>query len=574
MKALAKQTTTTVPGVNVSFSGNKLTLSGTSFGQTIQAGTNIGGSMLGMLVGYHPQENPPTQVSRQTSTAVSNIDGVNLSDPIAIDFENKRVKFEYTHNGTNYAIDFDLTEKNYSFSELQQELQNQIDTATSGSLLEVTVDHNGVRIAAKTPGNQYVLSNFSEGFHTYVISGSKILHSSGSPNRKDGKQIVDEPFIMGRQDINTKPVTIRNASDAKGANNTLKIDFTYPDPLTGTAKTKTLELTLTAGTYQGNSLVQEIQTQLDKQLVLSGFQAGMIKADIGNISSGIVGSNDKNCLNFSIPKDVHNISAGSYIIDGIRGNAAYYTFYKTMGEPIPAYTIGSRDISKGVTIPEDKNVFSMEVDGIEYNYTFPSGNYSTNDFLDLFNDKLEHGDDTGQISDILATMTDKNLRLSYTKMGEHDIKVTTGTARGQIFFDETGRIDAETGKTLLIGAQATDTMKLDTLRINTSFLKINSICISGEKYATKALGRLDTALDTLMKARSLYGAKQNRLEHAINGNNNTAENLTASESQIRDTDIAKEMLNYSKANILTQFTQSILAQANQSPSSVLSMLQV
>jgi flagellin-like hook-associated protein FlgL len=81
------------------------------------------------------------------------------------------------------------------------------------------------------------------------------------------------------------------------------------------------------------------------------------------------------------------------------------------------------------------------------------------------------------------------------------------------------------------------------------------------------------ALEYVMNCRTLLGAQQNRLEHAYNNNQNKHENLTASESRIRDTDIAKEMVEYSNNNILQQAGVSVLSQANQSAQLILQLLQ-
>ena len=82
----------------------------------------------------------------------------------------------------------------------------------------------------------------------------------------------------------------------------------------------------------------------------------------------------------------------------------------------------------------------------------------------------------------------------------------------------------------------------------------------------------DTAIETVSEARSTFGAYQNRLEHSFNVNSFTAENLDASESRIRDTDMAEEMVRYTKQNILEQAVMSMLSQANQSQQGVLSLL--
>ena len=91
--------------------------------------------------------------------------------------------------------------------------------------------------------------------------------------------------------------------------------------------------------------------------------------------------------------------------------------------------------------------------------------------------------------------------------------------------------------------------------------------------ANRAIGTLDEALKKINKQRADLGAYQNRLEHTVNGLNIGAENLQAAESRIRDTDMAKEMVEFTKNQVLTQAGTAMLAQANQSTQSVLRLLQ-
>ena len=91
--------------------------------------------------------------------------------------------------------------------------------------------------------------------------------------------------------------------------------------------------------------------------------------------------------------------------------------------------------------------------------------------------------------------------------------------------------------------------------------------------ATYAVDAISDAISKVSSQRSSLGAVQNRLEHTINNLDNVVENTTTAESRIRDTDMAEEMVNYSKNNILAQAGQSMLAQANQSNQGVLSLLQ-
>lgn len=97
--------------------------------------------------------------------------------------------------------------------------------------------------------------------------------------------------------------------------------------------------------------------------------------------------------------------------------------------------------------------------------------------------------------------------------------------------------------------------------------------VSDHAAATATIATVDTAITKVSEMRSNLGAMQNRLEHTIANADNTAENLQSAESRIRDVDMAKEMVAFSKSNILQQAAQSMLAQANQSTQGVLSLLQ-
>ena len=92
------------------------------------------------------------------------------------------------------------------------------------------------------------------------------------------------------------------------------------------------------------------------------------------------------------------------------------------------------------------------------------------------------------------------------------------------------------------------------------------------KMYNNAIAILDTALGTVSSERSKFGAYQNALEHITTNVSNAELNLTAAESRIRDVDMAKEMMLFTKNNILMQATQSMLAQANQQPQGILQLL--
>ncbi len=130
---------------------------------------------------------------------------------------------------------------------------------------------------------------------------------------------------------------------------------------------------------------------------------------------------------------------------------------------------------------------------------------------------------------------------------------------------------------LHVGADADMTNKINVniQAMDTKGLGIDGLTVKNMSgsYATYAIDSIAEAIAKVSQQRSMIGAVQNRLEHTINNLDNVVENTTAAESQIRDTDMATEMVKYSNSNILQQAGQSMLAQSNQANQGVLSLLQ-
>ncbi|EDT85667.1 flagellin [Clostridium botulinum] len=146
----------------------------------------------------------------------------------------------------------------------------------------------------------------------------------------------------------------------------------------------------------------------------------------------------------------------------------------------------------------------------------------------------------------------------------------------QTQFNTKGLLDGKAeNMTFQIGANSGQTIKLTIATMNTSKLGVGATTItlnSGAASITGMISTIDKAINTVSAERAKLGANQNRLEHTIANLDNSAENLQAAESRIRDVDMAKEMMNFTKTNILTQAAQAMLAQANQAPQGVLQLL--
>ena len=141
-------------------------------------------------------------------------------------------------------------------------------------------------------------------------------------------------------------------------------------------------------------------------------------------------------------------------------------------------------------------------------------------------------------------------------------------------FNTMNLIDGKfTKKKLQVGSLSGQTITISIKAMSATSLKVNSLKVSSFSSAGKAMDSVQKAISQVSDMRSKLGAIQNRLEHTVANLDNISENTQAAESRIRDTDMAEEMVEYSKNNILAQAGQSMLAQANQSTQGVLSLLQ-
>jgi len=131
------------------------------------------------------------------------------------------------------------------------------------------------------------------------------------------------------------------------------------------------------------------------------------------------------------------------------------------------------------------------------------------------------------------------------------------------------------GKNLQVGALENQKITITITTMNAKALGLTGTAKNVNTFtaAGKAMTNFQKAISKVSTMRSALGALQNRLEHTVSNLDNISENTSSAESRIRDTDMAEEMVNYSKNNILAQAGQSMLAQANQSTQGVLSLLQ-
>lgn len=169
--------------------------------------------------------------------------------------------------------------------------------------------------------------------------------------------------------------------------------------------------------------------------------------------------------------------------------------------------------------------------------------------------------------------TDKdeiNVKLNGNDIGDKvEVKTEGVTARAEEVSE--GKVSVQ------VGANASQSMSIEIGDMRAQALKIvndkgRGLSVETAQSANEAITAFDAALNAVSSQRANLGAVQNRLEYTISNLDNTAENLTSAESTLRDVDMAKEMMEYSKNNILNQAAQAMISQANQQPQNVLQLL--
>ncbi len=176
-----------------------------------------------------------------------------------------------------------------------------------------------------------------------------------------------------------------------------------------------------------------------------------------------------------------------------------------------------------------------------------------------------------QASNDTMTSTDRG----YLDQEIQQLKSEINRVQSTTTFNEQNLLTGSfTGKNLQVGAEAGQFISISIQNMNCSNLGIGDLAINGtdNSNAQSAIGAIKNALASVSSQRADLGAVQNRLEHTIKNLDNIVENTTAAESQIRDTDMATEMVQFSNNQILLQAGTSMLAQSNQSNQSILSLL--
>ena len=249
------------------------------------------------------------------------------------------------------------------------------------------------------------------------------------------------------------------------------------------------------------------------------------------------------------------------------------TDWKVAGNKVDLGDLGI-DITSGTANANDTITISAKVDAVEAaetDYTAAPGKLYDADGNKISANALDSYFDIDAANGTASLKTGKKLYTDAqgtTLLDAADITKYVATSQSKT---------ATLTLKLHVGADATDNnqISVDIDAMSADGLGVKNLKVDGadDTNAKNAIETIKAAIQTVSTQRSALGAVQNRLEHTINNLDNVVENTTSAESQIRDTDMATEMVKYSNNNILSQAGQAMLAQANQSNQGVLSLLQ-
>jgi len=259
-------------------------------------------------------------------------------------------------------------------------------------------------------------------------------------------------------------------------------------------------------------------------------------------------------------KSLEKLSSG-YRINRAGDDAAGLAISEKMRSQIRGLTQASRNAQDGISLIQTAEGALNETHEILQRMrelVVQAGNTGTNDTADL-----------QKIQDEITALQ-KELGGIDGDSGISDRTQFNGKAllNGTVTTGFTFQIGANTGQQVSL---AISSMSVASLGVGEGSINVVNFATNSTAFDTQ-LKAIDEAIEKVSSQRSALGAMQNRLEHTIKNLDNAAENLQAAESRIRDVDMAKEMMEYTKQSILNQAATAMLAQANQVPQNVLQLL--
>lgn len=291
-------------------------------------------------------------------------------------------------------------------------------------------------------------------------------------------------------------------------------------------------------------------------------QAGTVNASIADSNTGITASD----IDTSNSSKIAGLDLGNYSVSlaAVNGSTSKFdvTLKDSNGDTLMSQT--SVDLSSDQTMTSGNIKFTLKAGTYTAGTTDFNIGGSFNNAGDL---AITNSINTTEFANAAGQKFTSN---SYDANGLN-LHLTTDTFTAAGAAATTVNV-TNNSATMQIGANANQTMQVGIQKMDTKSLGIDNIDLSTSTGAQAALPEIDNAIKGVNTQRATLGAYENRMDHTINNLSTESQNLTSASSAITDVDMAKEMMSYTKDNILNQAAQAMLAQANQLPQGVLQLL--
>lgn len=487
---------------------------------------------------YIEGDSSPQPVGHASVTGVTN-----LSNGVTVT-AGKNDTFSFQLDGVDHTITLDAG--NYSANNFVTQINNKLTGLNvTVSLTSLYPSGSGLQFKNTNAGGgvpqfPYSLDHFSGNGYDAFMQTTIPIPTAGNDSKA---------YVYGTANLST-------GLAVTAANDTLNFQ------VNGVASS----ITLTSGTYSQAALLTELNNQLSTTGITASYSGNNLRLTANNSGNFRIDNFTGNALDSLL-------RSKSYV-----GGASYYSPSST-----DAYIEGRKILDSGADLHKDVNDdLSFSLNGTMHSITLPAGNYDSNGLLTVINQQLS----AASLPVSASYNAKKELRLTYAPgvNGSYIIESVGGKASYTLFYpgplkSVTTEYDKEPMKEsrslkLQIGANAG--INIDTgipIYMNGRSLGVKYVTVKTQADAEKAIVVIDQAIGNVSEKRAAMGSLQNVLEYTLNNVNNYQEQLTKTESNIRDADMAQEMITRVKSSILIQSSTAMLLHANQNPQSILKLLQ-
>jgi len=453
-------------------------------------------------------------------------------------------------NGTNTASDREAIQD--EITQLKDEI-DRIGETTEFNTKSLLKGDGGVSLESSG-----VVANAT------LTEGQDTQHTNASQDTTISSLVTADDGKTATWDLNGETITVTFNEDTTN----LAAGEVAVDSNSVTGNAVTINYNAAAGANIDDALTSALSSVIDENDILAGNYSATNTTTAGQVNVSATAGGE-----FEGSKG--NIGAVSYsaALD-TAGTEGAATTGSTTAATADSYSV---DLS-GYAATTDVDALigkGFTLEGQEYEfYNANDGEYAGDAIGINVSDVYAAADVTDALGNAIASQLNSAEGISVTNDTTADTLTITSANTGadsSISFTD-GGVQEDFAETFQIGANSGQTMSISIGDMRSEALGVDQLDLTTTEGAEAALDTLDAAISTVSSQRSSLGAVQNRLNHTINNLNAAEENLSAANSRITDVDMAKEMMAKTRAQILNQAGTAMLAQANQTPQSVLQLL--